>query len=181
MRYKHEIQIENEIFNRQLLLRYGIKCLWRQVRLGYAGIADIIAYDRQTKKWVIIEVKKGVLDRSAVGQAYLYKEAFSKFLDFRSCDIKMEPRDVSIVLIGGSVNGEVSRVVPRLSEPAEEICEIQYLLYGQNRGVLHLDGSLSDVEDHGSLWNCIEEPYIKFRKDNCDSYVKRSRLRRRVN
>ena len=75
-----ETEVEDYIFEGQLLETYGIKCIDRQVRFGVAGIVDILGYDRLRKCWVIVEIKRDGLDAKAYAQGMRYRNWLSNLL-----------------------------------------------------------------------------------------------------
>jgi hypothetical protein len=98
-----EKEVEDIIFEKQLLEQHDIKCVFRQKNLGVAGIADLIGWDRENKTWVIIEIKKGVIDAKAYAQAMRYQQALCRYLDER-CRPFNPPY---ILMIGGSLADEL--------------------------------------------------------------------------
>jgi|14_taG_2_1085336.scaffolds.fasta_scaffold04053_6 hypothetical protein len=75
-----EAEVEDYIFERQLLETYSIKCIRRQVRFGVAGIVDILGYDKQRRCWVIIEIKRDALCTKAYAQGMRYRNWLSNYL-----------------------------------------------------------------------------------------------------
>jgi len=113
-----EKDIENAIFKGQLLKKYGIKVVAQQVRSvnktvkrsdkskSYShdmdGIIDLIGYHNKSKTWIIIEVKRGVLDASAYTQLSRYISSAKRLADdFYCCGRAIRPK-VAGLLIGGS-------------------------------------------------------------------------------
>lgn len=73
-----EKDIENHIMEYELLWdKYKIKELTNQFPTEY-GIIDILGYDPQTKKLIVIELKKGTVDENAVGQLMKYMAAIKE-------------------------------------------------------------------------------------------------------
>lgn len=69
-----EKDLENAICEHELLYSYGIHVLEQQYRTEF-GIIDILGYCPDEKRLAIIEVKKGIVDESAVGQVMRYMAA----------------------------------------------------------------------------------------------------------
>lgn len=59
---------------------YGIEVIASQFRTAY-GIIDILGYDPLNKQIVIVELKKGTVDESAVGQIMKYLAAIYDLID----------------------------------------------------------------------------------------------------
>ena len=74
-----EAEVEDIIFEGQLLETYGIKCIKRQVRFGVAGIVDILGYDTKTKRWVIVEIKRDNLCAKAYTQGMRYRNWLANY------------------------------------------------------------------------------------------------------
>jgi Holliday junction resolvase-like predicted endonuclease len=77
-----ECELEEWIEREPSLLESGLEIVGRQVHVE-GGIIDLLALDLQGR-WVIIEIKKGSLSRSTVGQA----------LDYASCIAKMDLQEL---------------------------------------------------------------------------------------
>jgi len=88
-----ERELEEWIEREPSLLESGLEIVGRQVHVE-GGIIDLLALDLQGR-WVIIEIKKGSLSRSTVGQA----------LDYASCIAKMDLQELH-----GKVNGYLKPV-----------------------------------------------------------------------
>ena len=71
-----EKNIEDWIEQEPDLLQHGLTILGRQVRTE-AGPLDLLALDPQGR-WVLIELKAGVVNRTTVGQVLDYAAAFSR-------------------------------------------------------------------------------------------------------
>ena len=79
-----EKEVEDYIFEKNGLEEYNIKCVSRQVQMGDAGIVDILGWDRESKTWVIIEIKRDGLDAKAYAQAERYRSWLHEYMDVRS-------------------------------------------------------------------------------------------------
>jgi len=107
-----EKEVEDIIFEKQLLEQHDIKCVFRQKNLGVAGIADLIGWDRKNKAWVIIEIKKGTIDAKAYAQAKRYQRSLTGYMKKRVLAqgrnfIKFEQHKPYIILIGDSMSDEL--------------------------------------------------------------------------
>ena len=88
-----EKEVEDIIFEGQLLEERGIKCVKRQVQMGNAGIVDILGYDRNRRCWVIIEIKRDSLNAKAYAQGVRYRNWLSQYLVERDGQRGMELDD----------------------------------------------------------------------------------------
>jgi hypothetical protein len=102
-----ETEVEDYIFEGQLLESYGIKCIKRQVKFGGAGIVDILGWDRFSKRWVIVEIKRDGLDTRAYAQGMRYRSWLSDYMDHRSCDRQKPYREPYVLLIGATLHEDL--------------------------------------------------------------------------
>jgi hypothetical protein len=102
-----ESEVEDIIFEGQLLEDYDIKCIKRQVKFGSAGIVDILGWDRYNKRWVIIEIKRDGLDARAYAQGMRYRSWLSKYMNYRSCERQKSYNEPYILLIGAGANEDL--------------------------------------------------------------------------
>lgn len=85
-----EKELEDFLCSNNNLDEYlGLKFIARQVSIPPVGIIDILAYHKECKCWVIIELKKDLLDTSAFCQLSSYlnyyrtTKSYIKFKNFR--------------------------------------------------------------------------------------------------
>lgn len=71
-----ERDLEAWIINDPSLLQAGLTVVASQLYLEQAGILDILALDQQGQ-WVVVEIKRGTLDRGTVAQAIDYAAAIA--------------------------------------------------------------------------------------------------------
>jgi hypothetical protein len=102
-----ESEVEDYIFEEQLLEEYGIKCVKRQVNFGSAGIVDILGWDRHNKRWVIVEIKRDGLDTRAYAQGMRYRSWLSDYMSHRSCDRQKQYREPCMLLIGSTLHEDL--------------------------------------------------------------------------
>jgi len=115
-----EKDIEAAIHDGQLLMKYGIKIVGRQVgsfrHIGncadfyhdFGGIVDLIGYHVRSKSWVIIELKRGVLDASAFTQLSRYMSSASSVAHDYFCDRMGRRPKVVGLLIGSTKSRDLS-------------------------------------------------------------------------
>ena len=75
-----EKDIEEFIYENELLENKGFRCLQRQFQTAY-GIIDILAYSSEHNRLVVVELKKGVVDEGAVGQVLRYMSAIKELFE----------------------------------------------------------------------------------------------------
>ena len=109
-----EKDIEEAILDGQLLLTYGIKIVGRQVgsiqktaarngkkyQCSRGGIVDLIGYHAKSRTWVIIEIKRGVLDSSAFTQLSRYMSSAREISRYYSSERMGRRPRVAGLLIG---------------------------------------------------------------------------------
>lgn len=95
---------EQTLFERGLAIN-GRK--YRQLKIGNYGIADIVTFEREHginhMKFTVYELKKEVINVSALLQAYSYVKGISSYLKFRGWDYEFE-----VVLIGKQIETSTS-------------------------------------------------------------------------
>ncbi len=74
-----ERELEDYICDNQVLENYDLKIIARQMKVGSAGILDILCMNRKTKDLVVVELKKGEINPEAQFQADRYK----KWLEYK--------------------------------------------------------------------------------------------------
>jgi len=126
-----EKEVEDIIFEKQLLEYHNIKCVFRQKNLGVAGIADLIGWDRANKVWVIIEIKKGTIDAKAYAQAKRYQRWLTGYMkkrviaQDRNC-IKFEHHKPYVLLIGDSMSDELRFLKPLNDDDGYRTSDLDY-------------------------------------------------------
>ena len=83
-----ESHLENWIANDVTLIAEGLTLVGRQVSID-DGRLDLLAIDSQDR-WVVIEIKPGVLDSGALAQALNYAASIARLSADELCD-KLEP------------------------------------------------------------------------------------------
>ena len=103
-----ESEVEDVIFEGQLLEKYNIKCVKRQVKLGGAGIVDILGWDRSRKCWVIVELKRDTVCTKAYAQGMRYRNWLDEMMDERSCGRQRPYNKPYVLLIGQHLADELN-------------------------------------------------------------------------
>ena len=117
-----EKHFEDWIANDVTLIGEGLTLVGRQVRID-DGILDLLAIDTQDR-WVVIEIKSGMLDSGALTQALYYASSIAR-LDGEELKEKLQP---NLGKFGNAV--QVSERLNRQLEGEEEEREIAVLLVG---------------------------------------------------
>lgn len=126
-----EKEVEDIIFEKQLLEQYDIKCVFRQKKLGVSGIADIIGWDRGNKTWVIIEIKKGAIDTKAYAQAKRYQRWLTGYMKQRSVAQgrhwgRIADHKPYVLLIGDSMSDELRFLKPLNDDDGYRTSDLEY-------------------------------------------------------
>jgi len=109
-----EKDIEAAIHDGQLLMKYGVRIVGRQLRgitkacrdngkyyqSDFGGIVDLIGYHLKSRTWIIIEIKRGALDSSAFTQLSRYIKHAKYMADDFYCDRRGRRPRVAGLLIG---------------------------------------------------------------------------------
>jgi len=111
-----ERDMENAICEANLLERYGIQIIEQQYRIAY-GVIDILGYCPDENCLAIIELKKDIVDESAVGQVMRYMATMYELVnelkkrDDTPEEIKnLKPGSIGI-LIGSNATEGVKAIV----------------------------------------------------------------------
>lgn len=100
-----ERELEDFLCTGKNLEKYlGLKFVARQVNIAPAGIIDILAYHKQSKTWVIIELKKDIIGDGALLQilSYLnYYKATNPEFEYKDF---LRKRKFSGLLVGSSLD-----------------------------------------------------------------------------
>ena len=109
-----EKNLEGWIAQDAALAAEGLTLVGRQLRIG-DGQLDLLGIDSQDR-WVVIEVKAGVLDSGALEQALRYASSLAR-LDAAELYGKLEP---GLDRFGGDAKALSARVQQQLADEAEE-------------------------------------------------------------
>lgn len=148
-----EKELEDFLCKDNNLEKYlGLKFIARQVNIAPAGILDILAYDENNKIWVIIELKKGLLDLTALAQglSYLrfYQETKKDITNFKTFQ---RSRKFCLLLIGSNLDNPLRKVVKNFSDYESEDGKLMYSLFN-----MELESGVSF-----SFYNCEQNAYDK--------------------
>tara|TARA_R110002153_G_C13250359_1_gene491557 strand:+ start:198 stop:677 length:480 start_codon:yes stop_codon:yes gene_type:complete len=116
-----EKDIEAAIHDGQLLMKYGVRIVGRQLKgitkecadsnkyyqSDFGGIVDLIGYHLKSRTWIIIEIKRGVLDASAFTQLSRYIKHAEYIADEFYCDRRGRRPKIAGLLIGTDWTKEV--------------------------------------------------------------------------
>jgi hypothetical protein len=110
VRYKTEKSIEDRLYaNPDLFRSHGLRLdmKHRQCRLPAPGssIIDLVAWDRRGRRYVIIELKKGAADFSALGQVVAYRDRWQRLHPWIRRPLGL--------LVGDSLSPKIREVVKR--------------------------------------------------------------------
>ena len=107
-----EKELEDFLCSNNNLEKYlGLKFIARQVSIPPVGIIDILAYHKESKCWVIIELKKDSLDALAFCQLSSYLNYYRKtksFIDYKNFQRK---REFCGLLIGQNLDSNLVKCV----------------------------------------------------------------------
>ena len=126
-----ERELEDFLCTGKNLEKYlGLKFIARQVNIAPAGIIDILAYHCPTDTWIIIELKKDVLDLAALGQglSYLnfYQETKKHVTDYSSFQ---RSRKFTLLLIGNHLEPSLHKIVKNFSNNDPSDGDLMYCLF----------------------------------------------------
>lgn len=100
-----EKELEDFLCSDNNLEKYlSLKFIARQVSIPPIGIIDILAYHKESKCWVIIELKKDSLDTSAFCQLSSYLNYYRKTKSFIDVKNFHKERKFCGLLIGSSLD-----------------------------------------------------------------------------
>jgi hypothetical protein len=87
-----------------------LRFIARQVNIAPAGIVDILAYSKQSKCFVIVELKKELLDSSALLQGLAYLRYYRDVRGFNLVH-RRKSRKFSLLLIGQNLSSDLTKVI----------------------------------------------------------------------
>lgn len=102
--------------NNNLRRHLGLRLITRQYRTP-VGVVDLIAYNNNTKRFVVVELKKGALDSNAYLQLERYRHYFTKkaYSDYEKKNPPLTalscPREFDCLLIGNTLAENLNYVV----------------------------------------------------------------------
>jgi hypothetical protein len=106
-----EKELEDFLCQDNNLKKYlNLEFIDRQVNIFPAGIIDIFAYDRDSNCFVIIELKKDLLDNNALIQGMSYLKYYQDVRKFNFVHRK-KTRNFALLLIGQNLSQDLSKIV----------------------------------------------------------------------
>ena len=126
-----ERELEDFLCKENNLKKYlDLEFVARQVSIPPAGIIDILAYHKESKSWVIIELKKDLLDLSALAQGMAYLRYYQELKKFNYVQ-RNRLRNFSLLLIGSNLDESLEKVVALYEKKGIfENSKIYYKLFG---------------------------------------------------
>ena len=107
-----EKELEDFLCSNNNLEKYlNLKFIARQVSIPPVGIVDILAYHKESKCWVIIELKKDSLDASAFCQLSSYLNYYKKTKSFINYKYFQRERQFCGLLIGNDLDSNLIKCV----------------------------------------------------------------------
>lgn len=153
-----EKELEDFLCQDNNLKKYlGLRFVARQVKIEPIGIIDILAFDWDSKSWVIIELKKDLLDSFALmqGLSYLnYYKYISNYKDyFTTFNCNHNFRQFKLLLIGQNLDSNLFKNTRHFQGNFDENWDIYYKLFGlQFDSGINFDFYSQDQDDiEGSL------------------------------
>jgi hypothetical protein len=130
-----ERELEDFLCTGKNLEKYlGLKFVARQVRIEPIGIIDILAYHKASTTWVIIELKKGVLDPNSFCQISSYVNFYKETKSL--IDVKNFRRERTFcgLLVGDSLDSNLHKCVSHYSTNDDWIKQnlISYCLFNMS-------------------------------------------------
>lgn len=123
-----ERELEDFLCEGKNLEKYlGLKFVARQVNIAPAGIVDILAYDKSTKTWVIIELKQGPLDHWALMQGMSYLNFYQSVRKYSY--ISPHARSFGLLLIGDNLESSLDKVIDSFIKNTIRDGKITYSLF----------------------------------------------------
>jgi len=99
-----ERELEDFLCTDKNLEKYlGLKFIARQVQISPAGIVDILAYHKPSNHFIIIELKKDLLDVNALIQGISYLRYYQELRSFNYVH-RRKSRNFSLLLIGQNID-----------------------------------------------------------------------------
>lgn len=129
-----EKELEDFLCQDKNLKKYlGLTFVARQVKIEPIGIVDILAFDWDSKSWVIIELKKDLLDASALCQGLSYLNYYKSTSNYKNyvmtlgCDHNF--RKFKLLLIGQNLEQSLHKNIRYFDKCFCDDWDIYYTLF----------------------------------------------------
>lgn len=132
----YEEDIENYLSNpKNLKSKLDLEFISRQVEIPPLGRIDILAYSKRSEKFVIIEIKRDLLDQEALLQGLKYKNYYNSTynkIDWNPCSKK---KKFSLLLIGQNLDESLAGIVRHYDQDYMYQRDVYYTLFNQKFGL----------------------------------------------
>jgi hypothetical protein len=157
-----EKELEDFLCQDNNLKKYlNLEFIARQVNIPPAGIIDILAYDRDSNCFVIIELKKDLLDSNALVQGMSYLKYYQNVRKFNCFQRRRRKRNFALLLIGQNLSQDLVKVVNHNEfDCIFEDNNIYYTLFG-----LDLKSGINF-----EFYNCSENEYNDLIQEKLEFY-----------
>lgn len=126
-----ERELEDFLCEGKNLQKYlGLIFVARQVKVDRVGIVDILAFDWDSKSWVIIELKKAKLDCYALAQGLSYLNYYKTVSSYKDYIDASKKRRFKLLLIGDSLDDNLQKSVQHFDGNFSDNWDIYYSLFG---------------------------------------------------
>ena len=126
-----ERELEDFLCKDKNLQKYlGLIFVARQVRIEPMGIIDILAFDWDSKSWIIIELKKERLDLYALAQGLSYLNFYEKKSNYKDYYSHSKTRKFKLLLIGQTLDKSLEKVACYYDGCFDDNWSIYYKLFG---------------------------------------------------
>ena len=126
-----EKELEDFLCEGKNLQKYlGLIFVARQVKIDRVGIIDILAFHRDSKSWVIIELKKAKLDCCALAQGLSYLNYYKTVSNYKDYIDASRKRKFKLLLIGDSLDNNLRKILNNFGGSFSDDWDIYYSLFG---------------------------------------------------
>lgn len=132
----YEEDIENYLSNpKNLKSQLDLEFIARQVEIPPLGRIDILAYSKYSKRFVIIEIKRNLLDQEALLQGLRYKNYYNSTCNKIDWTPYSKNRKFVLLLIGQDLHESLTGIVKHYDQDSMYQRDIYYTLFSQKFGL----------------------------------------------
>lgn len=156
-----ERELEDFLCTGKNLQKYlGLIFVARQVRIEPMGIIDILAFDWDSKSWVIIELKREKLDLYALAQGLSYINFYDKVSNYKDYYSHSKVRKFKLLLIGQTLDKSLEKIARYFGGGFDDNWSIYYKLFGFNLEgglCIHYQCPQQEIieDDLSGTWDCL--------------------------
>ncbi len=125
-----EKELEDFLCKDKNLEKYlGLNFVARQVTIEPMGIIDILGFSKSQKCWVIIELKKSLLDKDSIIQGLSYLNYYKSVSNYKDRFKDTSERAFKLLLVGQNLDNSIKKIVHHYNSSFSRDWDIYYSLF----------------------------------------------------